>query len=358
MYKLTAADIVAEIDKLGTNRAYDYFSRLNQVKVVHVAKPEGPIVFIRNSARGQIEENIPISSLTKIALVCSSKPNYPIHLDRLFSAGGNTRSALETLLAHTPHFFICYPERTDIYTGEIVRDQKHIMWCPEDTHPLGMIEVKPYTEVIAEVEFEIDFGAISITNDMLGDEFDSIQAKRIHTQMQIALVEIGNALNFHTWIARNDRSIPVKNLKTGVETRLGELPGVIYSLNDVMMFPTYDIRESAALIDCIWFTKDGRRIPAIMEIEHSTGVTSGMVRMKKFLDTAPFISTTFTIIAPNELRNKVITEANQEVFRSLRSRYMPYSTVRELFGLIQRYKLSDVVDHTFVYPFMEQVVDR
>jgi hypothetical protein len=37
---------------------------------------------------------------------------------------------------------------------------------------------------------------------------------------------------------------------------------------------------------------------------------------------------------------------------------MPYSAVRELYGLIQRYALSNVVDDRFIYPFMEKVVEN
>lgn len=36
---------------------------------------------------------------------------------------------------------------------------------------------------------------------------------------------------------------------------------------------------------------------------------------------------------------------------------MPYSAVRELYGLIQRYTLKDIVDYKFIYPFMEKVID-
>jgi type II restriction enzyme len=168
--------------------------------------------------------------------------------------------------------------------------------------------------------------------------------------MQVALIEIGNALNFRTWIARNDRSIEVGG------TKLGEFPGVIRSLGEIPILYTNEIKEAASLIDCIWFTQNIDRIPAVIEIEHSTGVISGLVRMQKLHSLAPALSTTFTIVAPNELRNKVVNEANQSVFRVLNTKYMPYSTVRELYGLIRRYSLTDVVDHTFIKPFMENVV--
>lgn len=351
MRKLTAADLAKQIEELGTQRTYDYISGRAKIAVVEVVKPEGPIHFDNYDAQGNLIRSGSISRqmLAKMALVCSNKPNFPLHIDRIYSAGGNSRSALETLLAYTPHFFTCHPERIDAYSGEVLTNLKHIMWCPNDSHRLGVITEKAYNEVITELEMGVDFGHISITH--LDSDFASIEAKRIHTQMQIALIEIGNALNFRTWIAKNDRSIQVGNRK------LGDFEGVIQSLDDISIFYKKEIREAASLVDCIWFTADGDRIPAIIEIEHSTGVTSGATRMRKLRDTFPALTTTFTIVAPNTLRNKVISEANQSLFRDLDLRFMPYTTVRELYGLIQRYSLRDVVDHEFIKPFMERVVE-
>ncbi len=363
MSKLTAADLVNEIAQLDLSKVYTYVSENTDFRVIGIKRPDGPITFKRwehglaepHRTEGQTP-SISKVMLATMALVCSAKPNHPIHIDRLFSAGGNTRSAFEALLAHTPHFFMCLPERVDSYTGKVLKNLKHIMWCPDEEHPYGQVAWKEYNRVITELEFGVEFADVRIASGMLGNEFDSIEAKTTHTQMQIALVEIGNALNFRTWIARNDRSIPVVDRKSGRETSLGDLPGVIPSLDDVPMLYRREMKEAASLIDCIWFTDDDR-MPAVIEIEHSTGVTSGLTRMRKFRDRIPSILTAFTIVAPNELRNKVITEVNQPIFRDLRARYMPYSTVRELYGLIQRYSLSNVVDHKFILPFMEEIVD-
>lgn len=353
MNKITAVDIVQQISQLDTNKIYRYVSGRSKLQITAITKPEGPISFININADGSRGRpgNITRQQLATIAMVCSSRPNYPIHVDRVFSAGGNTRSALEALLAHTPHFFVCYPERVDVYSGETVKNLKHIMWCPGDEHEWGTITQKEYNEIITVIELGLDFGQIRLSPNHLESEFDSIEAKTTHTQMQIALIEIGKALNFHTWIAKNDRSIQVR------DTRLGALEGVISSLDDMRIFYKQEIKAAASLVDCIWFTADGDRIPAVIEIEHSTGVTSGLTRMLKLRETFPSITTTFTIVAPNALRNKVVAEANNRTFRRLNARYMPYSTVRELYGLIQRYSLSNVVDYNFINPFMEQVVE-
>ncbi len=79
--------------------------------------------------------------------------------------------------------------------------------------------------------------------------------------------------------------------------------------------------------------------------------------MLKFRETVPSIATKFTIVAPDRLRNKVVLEANNRVFSNMSGRFMPYSTIRELYGLIQKYSLSDVVERNFIEPFMEKVVE-
>ena len=354
MLKLRTSDLVTLIAQLGQN-TYEYYKGKTRIKVIDVIKPEGPIKFVRwDSGKGEAqgsEGSISTNMLATAAFVFSSKPNYPIHFDRLFSGSGNSRAAFETLLAHTPHFFICYPQRAHPYTGKTERKLKHIMWCPDKQHAVGEIGETEYDQVISEVELGVDFGDIKVTSGMLEDEFDTIETKRTHTQMQVALIEIGNALNFRTWIAKNDRSIQVGN------ERLGNLPGVIQSLEDVPILYNNESKQAASLIDCIWFADDFRYIPAVIEVEHSTGVTSGLTRMLKFRKTIPSIATKFSVVAPDELRNKVVSEANNAVFQSLSTRFMPYSTVRELYGLIQRYNLSNVVEQNFIEPFMENVVE-
>lgn len=353
MSNLTSASLVRSISQLGTTNIYAYYSGKTKIRITEIVGPEGPIKFLRwdsnSSPESAASASISYNQLATVASVFSRRPNFPIHFDRLFSGGGNSRSALETLLALTPNFFICYPQKTNPYTGEILEKQKHLMWCPDQTHQQGIISEKAYQQEISEVEFDIDFGDIKISSSNLSKEFATIESKRTHTQMQVALVRIGNALNFRTWIARNDRSIVVG------DKQLGQIEGVVQSLDEIPILYSSGIREAASLIDCIWFSADGRFIPAVLEVEHSTGVTSGVTRMLKLFNVMPSITTKFTIVAPNDLRNKVVSEANDIAFRSLDIRYMPYSTVRELYGLISRYALSNVVERSFIEPFMEVV---
>jgi type II restriction enzyme len=354
MSVLTVANLVNEIAKLDRKQTYPYVGGRSLLRIVDVIKPEGGIIFDTIDTHGKVipDRRIPTDSLATVAGICSRKPNFPLQFDRLFNAGGNTRSALETMLAYTEHFFVCYPERVDSYSGQSRRDLRHLMWCPDKAHPLGQQQIIEYDDVINEVEVGLDFGQIDLSLSTLDAEFDTIEAKRTHTQMQIALVEIGNALGFETWIARNDRSIVVGNRS------MGQMTGVIESLDQMPVLYTREAREVASLIDAIWVSEQGRRLAAVIEVEHSTGVTSGLTRMSKLRHAIPSIDTIFAVIAPDTLRGKVVSEVSQTMYKDLKARFMPYSTVRELYGLIQKYPLTNLVDSRFIQAFMEIIVSN
>ena len=63
-------------------------------------------------------------------------------------------------------------------------------------------------------------------------------------------------------------------------------------------------------------------MPAVMEVEHSTGVTSGLTRMKNFQDKfIPLQDVRYVIVASDEDRTKVIKEANKPQFQKLNTRF-------------------------------------
>ena len=98
-------------------------------------------------------------------------------------------------------------------------------------------------------------------------------------------------------------------------------------------------------------------MPAVMEIEHTTGVTSGLTRMKNFKDNFPPFPTRYVIVAPDEDRDKVIKEAGKFQFQDLDTRYFPYSAVEELYGLCQKRKLRGVTED-FLDCYMEPILNQ
>jgi type II restriction enzyme len=177
-------------------------------------------------------------------------------------------------------------------------------------------------------------------------DLDSI---RRHVQIQILLALIGQKLHYRTWIASNDR----RHQYMGAS--ISELPGVITRLNDEKVLAAYpEAAKNGQLIDAIWF-KDGRHMPAVIEVEHSTGVNSGLLRMKRFQDSAPALADIrWVIAAPDEDRAEVIRKANDPQFASLDAKFFPYSAIEELWSLCMRRNIGRAaVNESFLDAFME-----
>ena len=278
--------------------------------------------------------------------------NMPINMDRVLGGSYNTRSALEALLAHTPEFHYCYPGRIEVRESstEIKEGHKHIIWLPNEPHPNGeMVRKEVSNMTISEIPtIEAVYEALVLPPVVAGgsDAGLPIEIQRRHAQIQVALVEIGRQLGFRTWVAQNDKGIIYRG------QRLGEVDGVIVRLEDERLISAFNEAVRAALmIDVVWF-RNTKFMPAVIEIEHTTGVTSGLTRMKNFQDRLPQFPTRWVVAAADEDRDKVISEANKPQFRSLQARFLPYSAVDELYSLSQRRRLRGVTDE-FLDCFME-----
>jgi len=358
MRKLSASNIAAFINQLDKDVVYHYINPKTKavIRIDGVNLPEGPIRIKRwNPSKGETEQSAKVESISKelIWRVANAfVPNRPLSIDRVLGASYNTRSVLEALLAHTPEFYFCYPGRIENKGGitAIKHGHKHLLWKPSKPHKIGILEKMETEIVISEIPTMDAFYESLVLPEGLDTQEIDINIQRRHAQIQIALYFIGKQLNFRTWIAQNDKGIVYENKK------LGEYDDVIASLKDEQLMSAFDEAVQAAMmIDCIWF-KNGKLMPAVMEIEHSTGVTSGLSRMKNFKDKFPPFPTRYVIVAPDELRDKVYKEANKPQFSDLGTRYFPYSAVEELYALCQKRKIRGVTEE-FLDCYMEPILN-
>lgn len=354
MSRVTAADIVRAIGQLPRNQDYHYIHTATRTRIIidSVNSPEGPITIKRyNPTRREKRRNAKSTTISTQAIwrvANAISEGLPVNLDRVLGASYNIRSALEALLAHTPQFYYCYPGRIEATasSSKVKKGHKHLLWLPNDPHEPGVLEKRDTEIVISEIPtIEAIYEALVVPDTVIEPGMD-IEVARRHAQIQIALVEIGRQLGFRTWVAHNDRGIMYKG------QRLGEMRGVIVRLEEVNLLEGFDeARRAAQLIDCIWF-KNARLMPAVIEIEHSTGVRSGLVRMKNFQDTAPPVPARWVIAAPDEDRDKVLRECSLPQFVSLNARYFPYSAIEELYYLCQKRKIKGVTEE-FLDCYME-----
>lgn len=356
MTRITAGNLASWINQLDKAVEYNYINPKNTglISIERVDLPEGPVFIKRwDPNKRETESTAKRSSISSNMLwrvANAIQDEMPINIDRIVGASYNTRSALESLLAYTPYFYITYPGRIEIInsSSEIMKGHKHIIMRQEQPHRQGRLEKYDTEKVISEIPSQQAVYESLTLPDYDGSASLDIEQSRRHAQIQIAIVLIGMQLGYRTWIAKNDRGIVYNKQK------ISEMQSVVPSLNGEQLMSSFqDAAKSAELIDCIWF-KNHKLMPAVMEVEYTTGITSGLCRMKTFHDKFPPFPTRYVIIAPDEDRGKFLQEGSKDQFASLEPRFFPFSAVEELYSLCQRRHPKGVTDD-FLDCFMEKV---
>ncbi len=356
--KLTASNLVRAIAQLPPKAAFNYVHKQTKTKVEvsEVCEPEGPIWIRRFPLKEALSRDDarpePISIQMLWRLANAFIPGEPINVDRIFGGSYNTRSAVEALLVHTPEFYYCYPGRNEVINDipKVRPGHKHIVWRPDIPHQNGlMLEIETHA-VISELPVaDVVYDAIIPAPLEEIEEDLGIDIHRRHSQIQVLLYEIGKQLGYRTWIALNDRGIQYKGRP------LAEYNGIVSSLDDEPVISAFPNAARAALrIDCIWF-REQTVMPAVIEVEHSTRVRSGLTRMKNLQLKIPAYNNTRWIIAADDTaRNDVIVKAREPQFETLKVKFLPYSAIEELYKLCQRRKIYGITDD-FLDCFMEPI---
>jgi type II restriction enzyme len=141
---------------------------------------------------------------------------------------------------------------------------------------------------------------------------------RTHTEIQIWLRDLGHALGFDVWIAANDRAR---------ETPTGQLSdGCLEVLPDAVA--TAPGADAIRLIDVLWLERAEPRVAAAFEVEHTTSIYSGIIRLLDLALGAPGHATRgLFLVAPDDREEEVRAQLARPAFRrvsDLGVRYLPY----------------------------------
>lgn len=157
-------------------------------------------------------------------------------------------------------------------------------------------------------------------------------------QMQAALAEIGSQMGFQIWLPRSDRARVLTKWKPESGVLLEHLP---VGFDQTTM-------KTIEQIDVLWLKR--RSIVRAFEVEHTTSVYSGLLRMADLLAMQPNLKIKLYIVAPNSRREKVLQEIRRPVFALLEGgalsetcAYLSYDTVADLRGQPHLVHLSDKV---------------
>lgn len=134
-----------------------------------------------------------------------------------------------------------------------------------------------------------------------------------HTEIQYALLCLGADMGLDVWVAKNDRT------KKWNRQMLGMLPRMVSELPTQFNEAT---NRTIELIDVLWLK--GNTFVAAFEVEATTSIYSGLLRMSDLLSLQPNLDINLYLVAPDERRNKV----EQEILRpTFEMREKPLSSV-------------------------------
>ena len=99
--------------------------------------------------------------------------------------------------------------------------------------------------------------------------------------------------------------------------------------------------DSVRLIDVVWVDRAAQAVAAAFEVEHSTSIYSGIVRMLDLaLGTEVGKNSTLFLVAPDERRDDVAQQLRRPAFSrvsELGIRYLPYGELRLHRAAIERF---------------------
>jgi len=143
----------------------------------------------------------------------------------------------------------------------------------------------------------------------------------LHTEMQYHLLKIGDSLGYDVISASNDRSRCHK--------------GNNFSFISLPKFPDIgvdrEINTTIALIDVIWFKKGSNKIVGAFEVEKSTSIYSGILRLTDLYFSFPEDPSSLFLIIPDKREKELVLQLNRPAIKSnnIEIHYILFSALRK-----------------------------
>ena len=160
------------------------------------------------------------------------------------------------------------------------------------------------------------------------DKGSEIESVRESMQVQALIAKIGAAMGFKIWLPKGDRSRVLKAWTPGVNELIDNLP----------LGYDHATMKTVEQIDVLWLK--GRSIVRAFEVEHTTSIYSGILRMADLVALQPNIDIKLHIVAPDHKQDKVMQEIQRPVFSLLEGKalsemcsYISYSGIFDLSAL-------------------------
>ncbi len=190
---------------------------------------------------------------------------------------------------------------------------------------------------ISGLLFDIGVGKISIGDEHTLSEKERAKIERLvkgrhrkveeeseqenlHTEMQYHLLKIGASLGYDVISASNDRS-KCHNGKNLSFISLSSFPEI-----DV----DTDTFKTITLIDAVWFEKGSNNVICAFEVEKSTSIYSGILRLKDLFYTFPNNPPTLYLVIQDNREKEVMLQLNRPAIKNgeIDVRYILFSDLK------------------------------
>ncbi|HWA34644.1 MAG TPA: hypothetical protein VG737_10965 [Cyclobacteriaceae bacterium] len=150
---------------------------------------------------------------------------------------------------------------------------------------------------------------------------DEKHEEDLHTEMQYHLIKIGKALGYDPVVASNDRS--------------KSWDDVSFSFMCLPDFPELPVdketKNTIQLIDAIWFEKNSNRIVCAFEVEKSTSIYSGILRLTDLAFSLDHHQSALFIIIPDSREKDVVLQLRRPSIKknNIPIKYILFSDLRQ-----------------------------
>lgn len=172
-----------------------------------------------------------------------------------------------------------------------------------------------------------------------------------HTQVQGWLRDLGHALGYDVWIAANDRG------RAHADGLLGD--GCLRCLPTAL--ESHRAADAIRLIDVLWLDRATERVAAAFEVEHSTSIYSGIVRMLDLaLGVPDHFGARYFLVAPKTRENDVRAQFARPAFSrvgELDLRFLPYNALEEHREAMARFGSGMKALDAIALPLVQRIPD-
>lgn len=183
----------------------------------------------------------------------------------------------------------------------------------------GRVVVSGNADAVLKIEADKAEKAARIRHKQVHEEQ---REESEHTQIQYLLIKIGRALGYDVYVARNDRNRSCEGQSFAMLT-VPNLP---------LLDCDPDVMDTVRLIDVIWLRPGSEEIVSAFEVEKSTSIYSGILRLEDLARSIPECASHFYLVAPNQREREVMAQLARPAFRNdleaMRLSFIPFNDLQ------------------------------